>query len=79
MGRLLDSDAFVKAAEAGVGIFEMDDGLSVSERKQFAPIAEWVSGKIERRDDPAPRNVRPFGVAAKTTYSGAHGEIYRTS
>jgi chromosome partitioning protein len=61
IGRLLDSDAFVRAAETGVGIFEMDAGFSIAERRQFAPIAEWASGKAERRDAPA-HNVYPFGV-----------------
>jgi chromosome partitioning protein len=40
--RLGDSDAFLKAAESGVGIFEMDYSASVDEREQFLPIARWV-------------------------------------
>src|SRR5258705_4105115 len=40
--RLSDSDAFLKAAEAGIGIFEMDFSLSYLEREQFKPIVEWV-------------------------------------
>jgi len=71
VGRLLDSDAFVKAAEAGLGIFEMEDGASVAERKQFAPIAEWVGGNSERRDDLPMRNVRPFSVATRSTFTAA--------
>jgi chromosome partitioning protein len=65
VGRLLDSDAFVRAAETGVGIFEMDERLSTAERSQFRPIAEWVSGKTERTDAPV-RNVHQFGVAGLT-------------
>jgi len=65
VGRLLDSDAFVRAAETGVGIFEMDERLSGAERSQFRPIAEWVGGKTERAEPP-PRNVHQFGVAALT-------------
>lgn len=45
LARLVDSDVFLKTAEAGVGIFEMDSSLSVPERKQFAPIAEWVQSQ----------------------------------
>lgn len=59
VGRLLDSDAFVRAAETGVGIFEMDPGYSSAECRQFAPIAEWLSGKAPRAEAPA-RNVFPF-------------------
>jgi chromosome partitioning protein len=40
--RLSDSDVFLTAAEAGVGIFEMDFAVSAAERSQFLPIAEWV-------------------------------------
>jgi chromosome partitioning protein len=71
VGRLLDSDAFVKAAETGVGIFEMDAGFSAAECKQFAPIADWVVGKSARTDQPsAPPNVHPLRVTMRTTYTG---------
>lgn len=53
VARLLDSDAFLRAAEAGIGIFEMEPGLSVVECRQFMPIAEWVSGQHARPDTPA--------------------------
>jgi chromosome partitioning protein len=42
LARLLDSDLYLKAAESGLGIFEMEPNLSVVERKQFTPIVEWV-------------------------------------
>ncbi len=61
VGRLLDSDAFLRTAETGMGIFEMDAALSMPERRQFAPIAEWVTGNVQRRDPPA-RNVYPLPV-----------------
>lgn len=61
VGRLLDSDAFVKAAESGTGIFEMDSGFSNAECRQFSPIGEWASGEVERREAPA-NNLHPFGV-----------------
>ena len=44
LARLLDSDMYVRAAEGGVGIFEMDPGQSAVERRQFAPIVDWVAG-----------------------------------
>jgi chromosome partitioning protein len=51
LARLLDSDVFLRAAESGAGIFEMDENLSLSERKQFMPIVEWVE---DRRSPPRP-------------------------
>lgn len=79
VGRLLDSDAFVRAAEAGVGVFEMEAGFSAAECKQFAPIAEWVGGRSERADPPgAPPNVHPLRVTMRSPYSSSHGVITRS-
>jgi chromosome partitioning protein len=69
VGRLLDSDAFVRAAEAGVGIFEMDAGLASAECQQFAPIADWVGGPLARTDPPAPPNVHPLRVTMRSSYA----------
>jgi len=59
IGRLLDSDAFVKAAESGTGIFEMDPALASAECRQFTPIVEWVTGEARRE---APANVYQFSL-----------------
>jgi chromosome partitioning protein len=45
LARLLDSDMYLRAAESGVGIFEMDPNQTAAERRQFAPIVEWVAGQ----------------------------------
>ena len=50
LARLIDSDVYLRAAESGLGVFELDANLSVSERKQFTPIVEWVEN---RRSPPA--------------------------
>jgi chromosome partitioning protein len=47
--RLSDSEVFVKAAETGVGIFEMDASLSMAEREQFQPLIEWVDVEYRTR------------------------------
>ncbi|MCD6042839.1 MAG: chromosome partitioning protein [Burkholderiales bacterium] len=44
VARLLDSDLYVRAAENGVGIFELDPGQAAAERRQFTPIIDWVRG-----------------------------------
>lgn len=49
VARLVDSDVYVKAAEGGVGIFEMDPGLAVAERKQLMPLVEWVKSQRQPR------------------------------
>lgn len=58
IARLLDSDAFVRAAESGSGIFEMEPGFAAAECRQFMPIADWVTGQVARRE--APANVYPL-------------------
>jgi len=45
LARLLDSDMYLRAAESGLGIFEMDAGQTAVERRQFAPIVDWVAGE----------------------------------
>jgi len=42
LARLIDSDVYMKTAESGAGIFEMN-AVASSECKQFLPIAEWVA------------------------------------
>lgn len=74
VGRLLDSDAFVRAAEAGVGIYEMEAGFTSAECKQFTPIAEWAGDRAERAaPPPAPPNVHPLRVTMRSPYSGVYG------
>jgi len=46
--RLLDSDVYLKAAEAGLSIFEYEPSQTAAERKQFMPIVEWVTGEHAR-------------------------------
>jgi chromosome partitioning protein len=59
IGRLLDSDAFVRAAETGSGIYEMAPGLAGAECRQFTPVVEWVTG--EKLEAPA-ANVYQFNL-----------------
>jgi chromosome partitioning protein len=43
--RISDSDVYLKVAETGLGVFEMDFAASASERQQFLPIVEWVESE----------------------------------
>src|SRR6267378_7216446 len=40
--RISDSDVYVKAAEAGIGIFEMPPLAAAAECAEFMPIVEWI-------------------------------------
>ena len=43
--RISDSDVHVKAAEAGIGIFEMPPAAAAAECAEFMPIVEWVGSQ----------------------------------
>ena len=40
--RISDSELFVRAAETGIGIYEMEASSCIAEREQFQPLLEWV-------------------------------------
>ena len=60
--RLSDSEAFVAAAETGVGVFEMEFAASAAERQQFTPIVEWIETPKLIVDPKAP-SLLPFHPA----------------
>jgi chromosome partitioning protein len=43
--RISDSEVYVRAAETGIGIFEMDASAAAAEREEFMPIVDWVGGE----------------------------------
>ena len=60
VARLMDSDTYLRAAETGFGIFEMEAGFSEAECKQFMPVVDWVTGQRARDAVPPERNVYPI-------------------
>jgi chromosome partitioning protein len=42
-----DSEVYVRAAETGVGIFEMEASDAGAEREEFMPIVDWIGGTRE--------------------------------
>lgn len=63
--RLIDSDVYLKAVEAGVGIFEMPPSVAMAECQQFMPIVEWVEGQQSRRAPRADDNVYELARSAQ--------------
>jgi len=57
--RISDSDAYVKAAEAGIGIFEMLPS-EAAERGEFMPVVEWVK---RQPDSEAPEGRKVVDLA----------------
>jgi chromosome partitioning protein len=40
--RISDSDTYIKAAEAGIGVFEMAPSAAAAECAEFMPIIDWM-------------------------------------
>lgn len=57
--RVGDSDVYLKTAETGLGIFEMEFGASAGERQQFLPIVEWVESEPLLAAKPTAPVLRP--------------------
>ena len=44
-----DSEVYLQAVGQGVGVFEMDEMLSNTERREIAPILKWLEGSFPNR------------------------------
>ena len=42
--RISDSEVYLRAAESGLGVFEMDD-VAAAEREELMPIVDWIGGQ----------------------------------
>jgi chromosome partitioning protein len=51
LARLIDSDVYMRSAESGAGIFEMN-AVASAECKQFMPLVEWVAEEPGLADAP---------------------------
>jgi chromosome partitioning protein len=70
LGRLSDSDVYVKAAETGLGVFEMDPGICDVEREQLQPVADWVECGREPQAPRPEQKVIPFRPRPQGVISG---------
>jgi chromosome partitioning protein len=59
VARVSDSDVYVDAAEAGLGVFDMPVDRCGDEQREFLPIARWVQGDSVLEDYSA-SNVVPL-------------------
>ena len=55
LSSISDSDNYLHAAEQGMGVFEMDETASASQRHELMPIIRWLDGQFPNR----------FGVRAE--------------
>lgn len=55
--RIRDSDAYIRAAEQGLGVFEMDPHETTTERQEFLPVVQWLDSHGTSGVTAAHRNV----------------------
>jgi len=58
--KVSDSDAYVDAAERGLGVFEMPADECGAEQREFLPIVQWVQGEEPVAAPAEPSNVVPL-------------------
>ena len=46
LARISDSDTYIRAAEQGVGVFEMEAAASAAERTEFLPLVRWLDCQL---------------------------------
>jgi chromosome partitioning protein len=62
LGRVSDSDVYVEAAEAGLGVFDLPAETAAAEQREILAVARWALG--ENGADEAPQsNVVPISAA----------------
>ena len=44
-----DSENYLRSAESGEGVFEMDESTTFAERQEFMPIMKWMEGHFPNR------------------------------
>jgi chromosome partitioning protein len=62
VARVSDSDVYVDAAEAGLGVFDMPIEKCSAEQREFAPIARWVQGDLALESLTASNVIPLFGT-----------------
>ena len=77
--RLSDSEAFVKAAETGVGIFEMDEASCIAEREQFQPLIEWVDVQYKVRSASTVIEMPRVASAGRSSQSNVMRDLIRST
>ena len=62
LGRVNDSDVYVEAAEAGLGVFDLPAEAAAAEQRDFLAVARWVQGEPTTEANPS-SNVVPISAA----------------
>ncbi|MEO8332965.1 MAG: hypothetical protein ABI479_11085, partial [Gallionella sp.] len=64
-----DSEIYLSASEQGLGVFEMDEAATASERRELLPIMQWIDGHYMATD----KRLRVSPVQENTPLPVNHG------
>lgn len=60
-----DSENYLHAVEKGLGVFEMDEGVTYAERQEFMPIFRWLDGQLPNSQQAGDDKVIAFEKTGK--------------
>ncbi|MCG6876311.1 MAG: ParA family protein [Betaproteobacteria bacterium] len=63
--RISDSDTYIRAAEQGMGVFDMDAFATTAEREEFLPVVRWLDSHMAPRAIMTDRRVVDLSEARK--------------
>jgi chromosome partitioning protein len=63
--RISDSDTYIRAAEAGLGVFDMEPQSTETERQELLPIVRWLDCEISAKPVAADPKVVDFALARR--------------
>jgi chromosome partitioning protein len=63
--RISDSDHYIRAAEGGVGVFDMEPESTEAERQELLPIVRWLDCRIAADSAAAEPKVVDIGLARR--------------
>lgn len=71
LARISDSDTYIRAAEQGVGVFEMDAQASAAERDEMLPLVRWLDCQLAFGAGEADPKVVDLAAARELRVTGA--------
>jgi chromosome partitioning protein len=63
--RITDSDTYIHAAEAGLGVFDMEPQSTEMERQEFLPIVRWLDCQVAANPSAGDPKVVDFTLARR--------------
>jgi chromosome partitioning protein len=63
--RISDSDTYIRAAEGGLGVFDMEPESTATERQEFLPVVRWLDCQFATETGPADPKIVDLSLARR--------------